>query len=821
MVVPLSRLGREYNPLHTRGTPVLPMIYIGFVKKNEDAQRMGRLAVWIPEIGGDPDDESSWLIVSYASPFAGATDYKLIRPDSQTMDGSQKSYGWWGIPPDINNEVAIFFANGDLARGYWFACTYQQKMNWMVPGIATNITTEPSPPIKTGPVVEYNKANVQSTSSPRRPRFLPLSGGLSTEGLTSDDERGSSSTSARREAPSQVFGYLTPRGNTIHIDDQHTGDYNGQSVNEFIRLRTRSGTQVLIHETTGYVYINSKNGQAWLEVSDAGVDIYSANSVSIRAEHDFNIRADRNINLDAGGNIALRAGHEISMETGDLQIGTSRSMILTTTGNGSIHASQDLQVKADANLRFESESGETSMKAGGRQVRDGASGIYDNGGLAQSTSGSDATVPKGKVVNDTKQTFSGNGSGSTVWKAGAGTVNTIVSRMPTHEPWSGHPNSRVPPPPTEDVIPGNGGTGSAGDTSPLNSEGCGFGAAGTKPISTDVYNAISNASSKTGAPMATMLAIADQESSFNPGVSASTSSATGLYQFISGTYNGMVTQYGNKYNVAYGSQTDANSNALMGGQLIQDNAKVLQNAGISDPTPGQIYLLHFLGNGAGPKFIQQAQSNPDAPAASAFPAAAAANRSIFYNSDGSSKTMGQVYNNLTGKIDSKATAYASQYGLPAPCQRGNGVSGNNPTSPGSKGSADPGAYAGMTGKYYGESQQCVALVKDVTGLGPTATWAQGQNVQQAVQSGNLPPIGTGIATFGSQGTYTNSLDGSSHAAVITGYPKDASGNVTGVQVFEQYAGSGGAKIHTYYFNDTSGNILKNGSNYSIINTRSA
>src|ERR1051325_4548057 len=109
MVVPISKLGPEYNPLANHGVAVLPFMYIGFVKRNDDPQRMGRLRVWIPEMGGDPAKESSWVIVSYASPFAGATDYTKIRPDSQTMDGSQKSYGWWGVPPDINNEVVVFF----------------------------------------------------------------------------------------------------------------------------------------------------------------------------------------------------------------------------------------------------------------------------------------------------------------------------------------------------------------------------------------------------------------------------------------------------------------------------------------------------------------------------------------------------------------------------------------------------------------------------------------------------------------------------------------------------------------------------------------
>jgi hypothetical protein len=39
----------------------LNSIYVGFVKALDDKQRMGRLKVWVPELGGDPTDEASWF----------------------------------------------------------------------------------------------------------------------------------------------------------------------------------------------------------------------------------------------------------------------------------------------------------------------------------------------------------------------------------------------------------------------------------------------------------------------------------------------------------------------------------------------------------------------------------------------------------------------------------------------------------------------------------------------------------------------------------------------------------------------------------------
>jgi hypothetical protein len=842
--MPFNRLGKNYqdNPR------IMPLgTYIGFVKRNDDAQRMGRLSVFIPELGGDPEDTGAWVIVSYASPFAGATDPTKVSPSSQTMDGSQQSYGLWMIPPDLNNEVAVFFANGDISRGYWFACCYQTNMNHMVPGIATNVTTLPVTPISTAPVVEYNKANVDSVTNPRRPRFDPLADGLLLEGLAGDNERGVASTSARREAPSQVFGFLTPRGNTVHIDDNTT--------NEFIRLRTRSGAQVLIHETTGYVYINSKNGNSWIEISDAGVDVYTADSISMRAELDFNIRADRDINFDAGSNIHLRAGTNITLNAGsnieagagkailtasgtNTEIGAGANLILSGTTGGSLLVSGgDYQVNASGNVRSQSGS-DMTQNAGGNQIRNGAK-ILDNAGpaipsTAAAASGQTNAGPSPLVINDSKQVFANNTSDQTTWRPAGRQVTTIVSRMPTHEPWRDHPNGQVPPPPTEDVEINAAPTYDAGSSSQvlpdgtINDSGCSPGVSGTKPISSEVYAAITNACTKTGADHATMLAFADMESSFQPGAAAGTSSASGLYQFTSGTWQAMVTKYGNQYNVAYNQINDPTSNALMGGQFIQDNAAILKKNGISNPTPGQLYIMHFMGTGGGPKLIAAAQTTPDTDAAQLFPAAASANPSIFRG-----KTCAQVVAALSAKADAKAQAYSGQYGLPAPCDRASGGSpaiplakqpevqealvtkGTNvtPTLMGNGSTMLASLHPNSDG-FVGRTHQCVSLVQ-ATGLPNTAQWVKGST------DPTTWAVGQPIAVFDNNGRYANHTNGSSHAAIFVGIaqnPPTQHARYQGkpdIVVVDQWVGQP-AHVRTIYADPARG-IVDNALNYAAIN----
>ena len=501
------------------------------------------------------------------------------------------------------------------------------------------------------PVVEYNKGNVRDVNAPQRANFTPLSEGLLRQGLIRDTERGVGTSSGRRESPSQVLGILSPRGNSYVADDQEG--------NEFIRLRTRSGTQVLIHETTGYVYINSKGGNAWLEISDDGVDIYSKNSVSIRAEKDFNIRADQNIHLDAGQDFAIRAGRNITMESGvKSTFKSGDELILESGAKTSFKAVGDFLVRTDANFRNEA-AGEVSSKAGGNQIRVGAA-IKDNSGAPAAVEAVPAVVPTGANLHGTQ---------------------TIASRMPTHEPWPMHPRSDVPARQPASLSAGDiqriaqrqgqpvtNGEGTDNSQRPQQNACAGGGQ--TRPVSTEVYNAIREASDRSGVNFGTLMAFADIESGFRPGVQARGSSATGLFQMVDGTWNSMVSRHGGTYNVGYGDRSDARGNAMMGAAYIAENQQLLQRNGLNTG-PTELYMAHFLGGGGATRFLTARNSNGDQNAASMFPSAAASNPSIFYEggAGGRPRTLNEIYGNMQRRVEPRAQAYAEQYGQPPPCER--------------------------------------------------------------------------------------------------------------------------------------------------------
>ncbi len=201
----------------------------------------------------------------------------------------------------------------------------------------------------------------------------------------------------------------------------------------------------------------------------------------------------------------------------------------------------------------------------------------------------------------------------------------------------------------------------------------------TNPAS-QITGAIRQASQSTGISFQYLLTTAKIESGLNPSAKAATSSATGLYQFIDQTWLGTMKQEGaslglgqyadaitrnsdGRYSVEDPAaraaimklRSDPETSALMAGAFSRANAFQLTGSIGRRPTEGELYIAHFLGPDGAGRMINAADSRPDASAARMFPAAAAANRSIFYDSSGSARTIGQVYTRLTAKFDNAST----------------------------------------------------------------------------------------------------------------------------------------------------------------------
>ncbi len=184
-----------------------------------------------------------------------------------------------------------------------------------------------------------------------------------------------------------------------------------------------------------------------------------------------------------------------------------------------------------------------------------------------------------------------------------------------------------------------------------------------------IVAALQQAAAATGADFGYLLGTATRESSLNPSAQAGTSSAAGLFQFVEQTWLGVVKTYGAKHGLAsfanaitQGSdgrfrtsnsadraailalRKDPQIASLMEGEFAQATRAGLEGSLGRSVCGGELYAAHFLGNDAACRLIRMNDSQPEASAASTFPAAADANRGVFYHRDGTAKTVREIYN---------------------------------------------------------------------------------------------------------------------------------------------------------------------------------
>lgn len=125
-----------------------------------------------------------------------------------------------------------------------------------------------------------------------------------------------------------------------------------------------------------------------------------------------------------------------------------------------------------------------------------------------------------------------------------------------------------------------------------------------------VQNAILNAAKSTGVDAKLLAQFAYIESSFRADAKAGTSTATGLYQHLNGTWMDLVRRGSIKTipsntpkEAALPKRTDPESSALGGAAYIQLNA-----AAIKSSKAGDLYLAHFSGPGVAKKIVAACNS---------------------------------------------------------------------------------------------------------------------------------------------------------------------------------------------------------------------
>jgi hypothetical protein len=196
-----------------------------------------------------------------------------------------------------------------------------------------------------------------------------------------------------------------------------------------------------------------------------------------------------------------------------------------------------------------------------------------------------------------------------------------------------------------------------------------------------VQTAIAAASRKTGIDFNYLLGQAQVESGMRADARAGTSSATGLYQFIEQSWLGVVKDHGAEHGLGWAAdsirqtasgryvvsdpglrqsilqlRSDPQTAALMAAEHASDNKAALEGTLGRSATGTDLYMAHFLGLGGASRFLSAMAADPDRSGAAMFPAAARANRSVFFAGNGQPRSLSDIYRRFAGKLDAGAAA---------------------------------------------------------------------------------------------------------------------------------------------------------------------
>jgi hypothetical protein len=190
-----------------------------------------------------------------------------------------------------------------------------------------------------------------------------------------------------------------------------------------------------------------------------------------------------------------------------------------------------------------------------------------------------------------------------------------------------------------------------------------------RAATTTVVAALQRASAATGVDFRYLLGTAIRESGLQPQAHSSHSSASGLFQFVEQTWFSVMKEFGAKHGLgSYANviqkgddgryhapdaddrrailllRNDPQISAIMAGEYTRKTQGIMESKLGRPVCGGELYAGHLLGPGAACRLIRTNELAPKTAAADLFPKAAEANQSVFFNADGSAKSVREVYN---------------------------------------------------------------------------------------------------------------------------------------------------------------------------------
>jgi hypothetical protein len=222
--------------------------------------------------------------------------------------------------------------------------------------------------------------------------------------------------------------------------------------NELFRIRTRTGHQILFHNTEDLIYISNARGTSWIELtSDGKIDIYAKDSISVHTENDLNFYANRDINMEAGRNFNLKVAERHQTEVGmdkicivngnvAIQVDGTQDETISGAHTQSFESTWDVTTGSQTNLTIGAgfdldTSGANKLTSGGNMEISAANTTVSGGNInfngptaATAGSAAAATPPEPLPTIDNPTEIEGT------------TITSIMARIPTVEPYPHHEN---------------------------------------------------------------------------------------------------------------------------------------------------------------------------------------------------------------------------------------------------------------------------------------------------------------------------------------------------------------------------------------------
>lgn len=354
-------------------------ITIGTVMDTNDPQQMGRLKILCPSLGDSNTSESAdhlpWA--TYCSAFGGMVNANMSRgPNAGSTSQGPVAYGMINIPKR-GASVAVACIDGDPYYRIWLGVVMDQGSISTLPHGRFFYQANPALPgsgTPEGPLNSY-----QQPIEPMYSNYTQAFGGksgnfewrtrgadFSTSGNTADFVKLSPSAVPDETTPT-VFtaedgstfnvqnGYAKNRLQGFETDNEsttfswtspgfHSISMDDRPENCRLRIRTTSGTQIILDDTNERIYLNTANGANWFEMDfDGNIDMFATTRINLHAESDINMTSDKTVRIQGKEGVYISSGGDYVVEAaGNASVKGTNTYMEATAGGANVLASGNI-----------------------------------------------------------------------------------------------------------------------------------------------------------------------------------------------------------------------------------------------------------------------------------------------------------------------------------------------------------------------------------------------------------------------------------------------------------------------------------------------